>query len=58
MSVTRRRLVLFVLATLAAALVGGCGQKGPLYLPDESEEDKDEKKKNTAAPARVDSLPA
>jgi hypothetical protein len=31
------RLILLALATLL--LLGGCGQKGPLYLPDEQQEE-------------------
>jgi predicted small lipoprotein YifL len=31
------RLIILALATLL--LLGGCGQKGPLYLPDEKQEE-------------------
>ncbi|MGD8631109.1 MAG: lipoprotein [Gammaproteobacteria bacterium] len=31
------RLTLLLLATLV--LLGGCGQKGPLYLPDEEQQE-------------------
>ena len=34
------RLVLLILASLI--LLGGCGQTGPLYLPDEQQEEERE----------------
>lgn len=57
-ALSRRRLLLVWLAA-AAAGVSGCGQKGPLYLPEESgEEDKKKEKERSSAfggktPARV-----
>ena len=36
----RHRITLLLIFTLAGgcALLSGCGQKGPLYLPDEAEQ--------------------
>ena len=45
-SATRRRLVKALLFSAAGLALSGCGQKGPLYLPDESEEK--EKKQKTS----------
>ena len=36
------RLILLLLATLV--VLGGCGQKGPLYMPDEQQEDPQDEK--------------
>lgn len=33
---------LAILALAFALLLGGCGQKGPLYLPDEQEQQQEE----------------
>ncbi len=40
---SRRRLIRGSLIFVATAVLNACGQKGPLYLPEENE---DEKKKN------------
>lgn len=41
----QRRILILALCTAAAgASLAGCGQKGPLYLP-EDEEDKEEREK-------------
>ena len=55
MTHTRRKLMAAVAATLAAGLVG-CGQKGPLYRPEEAEQDPKNKKQassETSAKRRV-----
>ena len=36
MQLRRRRLVGYIAAVVCASAMSGCGQKGPLYLPDES----------------------
>lgn len=45
---TRRRLFRLTLLTVAAAVLSACGQKGPLYLPEEESEEKKKKQKSTA----------
>ncbi len=45
-SATRRRLVTALVFSAVGLALSGCGQKGPLYLPDESEEK--EKKQKTS----------
>lgn len=39
MTISRRKLMAAMAATLAAGLAG-CGQKGPLYRPEDDKEDK------------------
>ncbi len=34
----RRTAAILILLSLLAGLLAACGQKGPLYLPDEDEE--------------------
>ena len=46
-SATRRRLIKALLFSVGGAVLSGCGQKGPLYLPDETQEKK--KKQKTSA---------
>ncbi|WJW75581.1 lipoprotein [Thiohalobacter sp. IOR34] len=38
MPATAARLALVLLLGMAGALLPGCGQKGPLYLPDEAQQ--------------------
>jgi len=45
---TRRRLIRLSLLAVAAAILSACGQKGPLYLPDEEGDEKKKKEKTTA----------
>ncbi len=45
---TRSTLWLLITALSTAALLAGCGQKGPLYLPDDSTQQ--QKKKSTDIP--------
>ncbi len=45
---TRRRLLRLTLLTVAAVVLNACGQKGPLYLPEEESEEKKKKQKSTA----------
>ena len=52
---TRRRLIRFSLLAAAAALVNACGRKGPLYLPDEENDEKKEKKDKTTG---LDQIPS
>ena len=49
----RRSILLGALASAGAGLLAACGVKGPLYLPEEKEEDekKDEEKTSRGAPA-------
>ena len=61
----RRRALRLAAALPWAMLVVGCGQKGPLYLPPESDEeedkdeaDKDEADQSSAAPPVSDSRSA
>lgn len=35
---TSRLLLRFLIAVLFASVLGGCGQKGPLYLPDKDDD--------------------
>jgi predicted small lipoprotein YifL len=39
----QKRLVRWLLASMITAvlLISGCGQKGPLYLPDENQEEEE-----------------
>jgi predicted small lipoprotein YifL len=46
----RRRRALTLLLASAAAVVTGCGQKGPLYLPEEKLEELKKKRKLAASP--------
>lgn len=46
---TRRRLIRYSLLAVAAVLVNACGRKGPLYLPEEEGDKKNEKKEKTTA---------
>jgi predicted small lipoprotein YifL len=41
----RRRLCGFVLGTLGVMAMSGCGQKGPLFLPEEKLEELKKKQK-------------
>lgn len=53
-----RRTVLRFAALLPWAVLGaGCGQKGSLYHPPESDEEDDGDEKTSAAPAAPDSRP-
>jgi predicted small lipoprotein YifL len=51
-SATRRRLVKVLLLSAAGVVLSGCGQKGPLYLPDETQEKK-KKEKTSAREPRI-----
>lgn len=45
----QRRSVLLILCILAASeLLAGCGQKGPLYLPEEEGKEEERKKEKTS----------
>ena len=44
----RRRLIQSALLGLSAALLNACGQKGPLYLPEDEEDEKKKKDKSAA----------
>ena len=49
---SERRKVLRLAAVLPlAALVAGCGQKGPLYHPPETDEESEDDQTNAAPPA-------
>ncbi|MDX1529812.1 MAG: lipoprotein [Gammaproteobacteria bacterium] len=48
----RRRLIQWSLLGLPAAFLNACGQKGPLYLPDDGEDEKKKKKDKSAALGR------
>lgn len=45
---TKSAIGVLIAALTAAALLAGCGQKGPLYLPDDSAQA--QKKKSTDTP--------
>jgi len=49
MNTRRLTRILLVLAVVAGVhgLLAGCGQKGPLYLPDDSQAAESEKKKDS-----------
>ncbi len=55
---TRRRLLALALAFCSgAALLAACGQKGPLYLPEEGEEarqDQEKRESERASPSDTD----
>ncbi|WP_455366146.1 LPS translocon maturation chaperone LptM [Kaarinaea lacus] len=40
--------------TVSMALLSGCGQKGPLYLPDENQQQKTEKEKEKKKKAETE----
>jgi predicted small lipoprotein YifL len=44
---TRRRLIRLSLLAAATVVLNACGQKGPLYLPDEEGDEKKKKEKTT-----------
>ncbi len=44
---------LLLAAAFASVVVAGCGQKGPLYLPDEPESPEDKQERPTASPGRT-----
>lgn len=44
----RRRFFRLTLLSVAAVVLHACGQKGPLYLPEEKSEEKKKKQKSTA----------
>ena len=54
---TRRRLLRLSLLAVAGVVSSACGQKGPLYLPEEEGEEKKKKEKTTAV-SRPRSKPA
>lgn len=45
---TKSAICLLIAVLTGAALLAGCGQKGPLYLPDDSAQA--QKKKSTGTP--------
>lgn len=48
----RRRLLLLVCALAVGSFSAGCGQKGPLYLPQDEKEEERKKEKTSALGAR------
>ena len=44
---TRRRLFCLTLLAVTATVLSACGQKGPLYLPEEESKEKKKKQKST-----------
>ncbi len=54
---TRRTVLRFAALLPWAVLGAGCGQKGPLYHPPESDEEDDGEEKTSAAPAVPGSRP-
>lgn len=51
----RRNLLLILCVLAAGALPAGCGQKGPLYLP-EDEKEEERKKQKTSGRAEPGSI--
>ncbi len=50
-----RILVIVLLGSGAAGSLLGCGQKGPLYFPEEEGEKKEKKKQSLVSPLRASS---
>ena len=48
----RRSLLRALCALTASALLASCGQKGPLYLPEEDEKEERKKQKTSGLGAR------
>lgn len=48
----RRRWILGAMCAVAGAALTGCGQKGPLYLPEEKLEELKKKRRSSEAPRR------
>lgn len=49
---TRRRIIRISLIIVAAVVLNACGQKGPLYLPEENEDEKKKKNEKSSALGR------
>lgn len=49
---TRRRIIRLSLLSVAALALNACGRKGPLYLPEEGEDEKKNKKEKTSSSGR------
>jgi predicted small lipoprotein YifL len=47
---TRRRFIKALLLSAAGLALSGCGQKGPLYLPEETEDEKKKQKTSSREP--------
>ena len=57
-SLERRRVLHLAWSLPFAAIVAGCGQKGPLYHPPQSDDEEEEDDETSAAPRAPDSRPA
>lgn len=49
---TRRRMLRSSVSIAASVALLGCGQKGPLYLPEETEDEKKKKKETSSGIGR------
>ena len=57
-SLERRRVLRLAWSLPFAAILAGCGQKGPLYHPPQSDDEEEDDDETSAAPRAPDSRPA